>query len=533
MVKITGKEVLFGLAGLLLRDTSESDRKPRASKPYVGGARIADEVLPKSDQPQIEVLDSGVRISIDDLVLTESVVDQPWFRQKWYTDTELQIIQADEKNDIQPVMRENGPRKYGGMFNYWHIFDATGALFYFASQPNPVTEAPETRIRFSTVLTGNGHDRKEDDPDHQRLEAAWFEAVKQGDDDSRRQIAVELTELRKGLKKDTKESLLDYLAQYGSSLSRSEFNKTKRQILDAVHNRYHMTRFSNEEVYAVSMGKAYRPVPGDNPLLMLERGTIKNGDGYVNLKDVGPFEFLMQTQAAFDNTTPIIIDRIEYTVGQRLTEKFGQLNVKTKSMSRAVMLLTAGKRIFSGEYSAQSINNHRKRKYQRKTSYQPGTDDYLGLAIISRDAMLGASLDLLEKSIELYEQDNHIQSVKPKIDAIIKRRMHGDSGYYLRATSGGSIERLILYDLVGSSLFDQLDRDNPVDRENNYLMARELHMIIGRYKQPGVKPLYTLPGFNTLIKLQPALIDQIAEIVHNYPAPSSKGFARRFGLTSW
>lgn len=402
-------------------------------------------------------------------LITSSILDRDYFVKDWFTAPELEVI-ARWDESVQRVMKEKGTRIYSGLPYYLHVDRVVQNLF-------EAGKAVNVPLDYKILIEGIGHDRIEDDKRIGALEERWEKALNENDYKKRLIFEEQLKVERAKVKGEVEGELLQYDSDTG--VKGQEREKLERDTRIAVNQIKNVTRFSNERVYASSMGYQFQRI-GREPLeQMLGRFPVKNSDRNENQIEYGlmlPLKRMQQLEIAFKDASVIE----NYVVGEELRKRFNGVSLEAKGMPLAIRVQTAFKSVFPSHYQNETIDRYEQGILAGR--YGDRTTGLLKLSRFTEASMIKSAVELLMSAVKSYEFDKDIANRKEEVDKEIKD-LKGEGSYYYKVMAGGPIEYWLLRDPRGRKFIQALDKD-PEEKFNVYRSARhfiELMPMFGMF----------------------------------------------------
>lgn len=523
-----GLEKVLGLVGLafLLGRLGEEDRQQ---------TRTIEQKPPVSEklEPRYNAYESpyGLVLEIDGYVLG-SILAQPFFRKDWIEKYpgSLEVILATE--DIaQGTLKDSGPRIHSGAPGYDHIRRVMQKVIEGA-------EAIGIELDNSTIIPIILHDEIE--LRVRKLENLWkqYTVLDRRETDPKLKLmyhvlrdksGVRLTQLRGEIKDKLEARLVDAIP-----VSITDYDKEKniRYIKKGTFSVRRLTRDNNRYKYPESMEFQFSRY-GPEPLAQTyRRAAIKFDDGMANMEETHPLPLATLEQLALAGKDMSQVGR--FIIGQELTERFGDVDLKAKGMLPSIMVQTAFVRVFPFHYFNEHDN-----KYGRQVLKREGqeTINMRKLALYNRDNTIDTAVRLLGRAIKEFEERPEIKEIIPQVDVYIKAKLEGE--FFDKVTwssdknTGGVIMPLIEYDVRGREFIEGQD-SNLEGMRFMYRAARVLQVLMPKFKmyedraprRPGIAPTlmhdiskfdvyrhkwFTVGNMDEALKLMPPLQDMIAE----------------------
>ncbi len=410
----------------------------------------------------------GYRISsiFDTYAFKESLELFP----RWIDEYEIEIAQRFEEY-VQNILKSSGPRKYSGLHAYSHIvrdFEET----------HKASKKAQVPLDLIILLTTEGHDAVEDDPEFRELYKKWEITLIDGHHQERQKLEeiIASTIVRKV---DAIENeLLSYIPPNVRGNLREDLRRyigiAKRLISD-------MTRWTTRYPYAFSMGHQYGRDGAEQLSQTFRRMVAKDADGTSNMLEIG---LIFEKEAtlrgiveAFSDDKTIVNG---YRVGEELRKKYGGIRNYGVEMPLAVRVEKAANSIYPSHFSNSTFNRYSQEVLE---SSDERTKQLLKLAMVGRDARVETTLRLLKPTSNHYEERyEEVRAIKDDVEKEIANKRH--STFYDRITLNGVIKDWLLLDGGGSKYIEFLEnhpQKGPEFRQKAYASARHLMEVFPRF----------------------------------------------------
>lgn len=455
-------------------------------------------------------------ITLDDITLG-SIFGSPVYKQtetafgNWLPDHQKEMIYGAEeaviKDSMQTQRRHSAlPTSSHPLRNLERILEAS----------------LETGIRpdFVLVVGTLWHDRIEDSPEVKYNEKMWQDALVRGDIPGIAKYAGELKKARTRIKEVLERELTGYIPTYVHGALREQ---TKNYVQQAVRLVYDLTRFTDQNPYALSLRHHFSRA-GSEPLEYTFRKMIlKPADKTNNNDETDPLylEILQQLRMVAKNTKTIRgykdSEEISYVVGQEFARRFGNLPEEGIPMSAARRVINAANNFPGFQYANLTFN-----RYSREVAnghHGKRARELMTLARYLIDGMIASTLRLDETAIKIYESDAQILKRKPEVEAHVAYKRTTD--YKDRVTANGFLIPNLRLDAGEKEKIDEMDKD-PDQRLVFYENALDIKESAPRFStffDPSVKPrmytanadrydprmhqFFTLQNWDAMMKLMP------------------------------
>ena len=446
-------------------------------------SRQGDEVLvPIRYEPYISLRGNLIVNFENGPQIATSVIDRDYFVKEWFKPSELEVAARFEES-TQQVLKALGSRVYSGLPQYSHIDRETELIFEIAKNA-------DVPLDLRILLAAIGHDRIEDHPNIRAVRDEWENAVINGNHEKIRDLGEQLTDLRNSTRTRMEKELLGYLNNIGG-ISKDERHSLRNDIIHAVKRIYHLTRFSDDIPYAISMGFQYTRRQSESLDNTFRRFLIKNCDRIVNLREMGALysdDVMRQIAMAFDDEQIVSSKdyagngsrEVTYRVGEELTKRLGKVREYGVEMPATVKIGTGFKSMFPLQYLNNTLNY-----LAGRVSLDARSSELLKLVEHSKGKMIEATGNSFDSAIAMYESDPDIFGMKGAVDSEVERNKR--DMFYFRVTLDGSIKDWIIYDAGGRKFVEALD-NIPYRKPEFYRQAmhfRENISMFGLFYEKG------------------------------------------------
>ena len=364
------------------------------------------------------------------------------------------------------------PRIYSGMPPYFHIvMDAVEAM--------RISNSANIPLDFVILLAIIGHDRIEDSKDVKQLLIEWKQAALNGNHALRTNAALSLSEARERKRDAILRELMGYIS---GNVAGQERTDLEGQIQEAVYIIYGLTRFSDQDPYAFSVGDQYtqmkflsagRTQSVEHPKATFKRMIAKDADRISNMIERG----MLVEPSVMRYIVKVFNAKDE--LGHAVRELYGPIKYTKDRMPEIVQARMAFESMYPLHFGNETFNYLAPQILG--TLVGSRTADLMRLAIEGHRKMGKTTLALIDSATEGYEKFKHIRRLKPRIDVEVEDMRHTQFNH--RIDIDGPARDWLLRDPWSKGDLERFD-SYKFNREENYRALRLYRGVVERLLLP-------------------------------------------------